>query len=59
MKNHKKYLSAFTLQVFGLARDPAADNNWKVKYTEARLADKTVHEQPSLANSTLCAMAYS
>lgn len=46
-------------QVFGLVRDPAAENNWKIKYTEARLVARSVSEQPSLANSTLCAIAYS
>jgi len=46
-------------QVFGLVRDPGAQNNWKIKYTEARLVARSVSEQPSLANSTLCAIAYS
>jgi len=46
-------------QVFGLIRDPGAQNNWKIKYTEARLVARSVSEQPSLANSTLLAIAYS
>jgi len=46
-------------QVFGLVRDPNCDNNWKIKQTEARLFAKSVIEKPCLANSTLCAIAYS
>jgi len=46
-------------QVFGLVRDPNSDNNWLIKFTEARLVARSVSEQPSLANSSLCAIAYS
>jgi len=46
-------------QVFGLIRDPDSDNNWKIKYTEVRLLGGPVNQQPSLANSSLQAIAYS
>jgi len=46
-------------QVFGLIRDPTSDNNWKIKYTEVRLLGGPVSQQPSLANSSLQAIAYS
>jgi len=46
-------------QAFGLVRDPGCENNWKIKQTEARLLAKTVEEKPCLANSSLCAIAYS
>lgn len=46
-------------QAFGLVRDPGSENNWKIKQTEARLFAKSVIEKPSLANSSLCAIAYS
>ena len=47
------------LQIFGLIRDPRSDNNWKIKHTEARLFARKVNEKPILANSSLCAIAYS
>jgi len=46
-------------QVFGLVRDPTSENNWKIKYTELRLLGGPVMQQPSLANSSLQAIAYS
>jgi len=46
-------------QIFGLIRDPNAENNWKIKNTEARLFARKVNEKPILANSSLCAIAYS
>ncbi len=30
----------WVFQVFGLVKDPASDNNWKIKHTEARLVAK-------------------
>ena len=49
----------FFEQVFGLIRDPDSENNWKIKHTEARLVAGPVLTQPSLANSSLQAIAYS
>jgi len=45
-------------QVFGLVRDPGADNNWKIKQTEARLVGGQVSEVPSIANSKLEAVTF-
>jgi hypothetical protein len=33
-------LNWLVFQVFGLVKDPASDNNWKIKHTEARLVAK-------------------
>lgn len=47
-------------QRFGLIRDPASGNSWKIKFTEANLVSKAVHEVPRLTNiNDLCAMALS
>merc|ERR1719400_1429931 len=40
-------------QVFGLVRDPTAENNWKIKNTEARLVAGEVQQQPKLTSSSL------
>jgi len=40
-------------QVFGLVRDPGAQNNWKIKNTEARLVAGEVQQQPKLTSSSL------
>jgi len=45
-------------QVFGLIRDPGADNNWKIKQTEARLVGGQVSEVPSIASSKLEAITF-
>jgi len=45
-------------QVFGLIRDPGADNNWKIKQTEARLVGGQVGEVPSIASSKLEAVTF-
>jgi hypothetical protein len=46
------------VQVFGLIRDPGADNNWKIKQTEARLVGGQVREVPSIASSKLEAVTF-
>eukprot|EP00092_Neocalanus_flemingeri_P013951 GFUD01015048.1.p1 GENE.GFUD01015048.1~~GFUD01015048.1.p1 ORF type:complete len:350 (+),score=114.99 GFUD01015048.1:122-1171(+) len=45
-------------QVFSLIRDPGADNNWKIKQTEARLVGGPVSEVPSITNSQLEAVTF-
>jgi len=45
-------------QVFGLIRDPGAENNWKIKQTEARLVGGQMVEMPSVHNSKLEAVTY-
>ena len=40
-------------KVFGLVRDPGAQNNWKIKNTEARLVAGEVQQQPKLTSSSL------
>jgi hypothetical protein len=45
-------------QVFGLIRDPSADNNWKIKQTEARLVGGQVREMPSISTTTLQAVTF-
>jgi len=45
-------------QVFSLIRDPGADNNWKIKQTEARLVGGQVKEMPSITNSKLEAVTF-
>ena len=40
-------------QVFWLVRDPGAQNNWKIKNTEARLVAGEVQQQPKLTSSSL------
>jgi len=45
-------------QVFGLIRDPSADNNWKIKQTEARLVGGPVSDVPSITNSRLEAVSF-
>ena len=46
------------MQVFGLIRDPSADNNWKIKQTEARLVGGTVSDVPSITSSKLEAVGF-
>ena len=46
------------VQVFSLIRDPGADNNWKIKQTEARLVGGQVKEVPSITNSKLEAVTF-
>jgi len=46
-------------QVFGLVRDPGAENNWKIKQTEARLVGGQVETVPSVATSKLEAVTFS
>ena len=43
-------------QVFSLARDPGAENNWKIKQTEARLRGGQGGIVPSLDASQLEAL---
>jgi len=57
--HNQSNVCGFFEQVFGLIRDPDSDNNWKIKHTEARLVAGPVLTQPSLANSSLQAIAYS
>lgn len=45
-------------QVFGLVRDPGAENNWKIKQTEARLIGGQLLEVPSVSNSILEAVTF-
>lgn len=41
-------------QVFGLARDPFSDNNWKIKHSELILKSKSdILNQPKLCDSEL------
>ena len=46
--------------MFGLIRDPGAENNWKIKQTEARLVGGSgpMMEVPSVNNSKLEAITY-
>ena len=44
--------------MFGLIRDPGAENNWKIKQTEARLVGGQMVEMPSVHNSKLEAVTY-
>ena len=37
-------------QQFGLIRDPFDSNNWKIKFTNAKLISKPVEELPKLPN---------
>ena len=59
-----KFLTTISLipilyvQVFSLIRDPGADNNWKIKQTEARLVGGQVKEVPSITNSKLEAVTF-
>ena len=46
-------MQLLSLKVFGLVRDPGAQNNWKIKNTEARLVAGEVQQQPKLASSSL------
>ena len=46
-------LTLIILKVFGLVRDPGAQNNWKIKNTEARLVAGEVQQQPKLTSSSL------
>lgn len=47
-------------QIFGLIRDPAVGNSWKIKFTEASLVSKAVSEVPRLTcNGDVSAMALS
>jgi len=46
-------------QVFSLIRDPGAENNWKIKQTEARLIGGQVSEVPSVNNSKLECITFS
>ena len=45
-------------QVFGLIKDPSADNNWKIKQTEARLVGGSVSDVPSITSSKLEAVGF-
>jgi len=45
-------------QVFGLVRDPAADNNWKIKQTEARLVGGQVRGVPCINNTNMEAITF-
>merc|ERR1712154_260236 len=46
-------------QVFGLIRDPGAENNWKIKQTEARLVGGQVEVVPNVNTSKLEAVTFS
>ena len=46
-------LSCLIFKVFGLVRDPGAQNNWKIKNTGARLVAGEVQQQPKLTSSSL------
>jgi len=46
-------------QVFGLIRDPGAENNWKIKQTEARLVGGQVEAVPNVNTSKLEAVTFS
>ena len=50
--------ASLLLKVFGLIRDPGAENNWKIKQTEARLVGGQMVEMPSVHNSKLEAVTY-
>ena len=45
-------------KVFGLIRDPGAENNWKIKQTEARLRGGQGGIVPSVDTSQLEALEY-
>jgi len=45
-------------QVFGLVRDPTADNNWKIKQTEARLVGGQVRRLPCIDNTNMEAITF-
>ncbi len=46
-------------QQFGLVRDPAMGNNWKIKFTTATLVSKEGAELPRLSNAALLSLANS
>ena len=46
-------------KVFGLIRDPGAENNWKIKQTEARLVGGQVEAVPNVNTSKLEAVTFS
>jgi len=45
-------------QVFGLVRDPSAENNWKIKQTEVRLIGGQVRGVPSIKNINMDAITF-
>jgi len=45
-------------QVFGLVRDPTAENNWKIKRTEARLVGGQVRGVPCINNTNMDAITF-
>jgi len=45
-------------QVFGLVRDPTAENNWKIKQTEARLVGGQVRGVPCINNTNMEAITF-
>lgn len=45
-------------QVFGLIRDPGAENNWKIKQTEARLVGGAELPAPQVTTSRLAALTF-
>ena len=64
MALHWWYSPSFTVtkimfQVFGLIRDPGAENNWKIKQTEARLVGGQVEVVPNVNTSKLEAVTFS
>ena len=45
-------------QKFGLIRDPLMDNNWRIKFTDLRIAQQEVHRPPTLEDTqTLLSVA--
>ena len=52
-------LTEIMFQVFGLIRDPGAENNWKIKQTEARLVGGQVEVVPNVNTSKLEAVTFS
>ena len=52
-------LTELMFQVFSLARDPGAENNWKIKQTEARLVGGQVEAVPNVNTSKLEAVTFS
>ena len=45
--------------MFGLIRDPGAENNWKIKQTEARLVGGSELPAPQVTTSRLAALTFS
>ena len=44
--------------MFGLIRDPGAENNWKIKQTEARLVGGAELPAPQVTTSRLAALTF-